>query len=168
MQLSTRGRYTVTAMVHLAAKERAARERTGDCRPVNLAEIAAAEGLSLCYLEQLFGKLRRAGLVASARGPGGGYRLARPACEMPVAEIILAVDEKLHGCGCEPERQGSPGCRTEALWDELGRQVLIFLAGLTLEDVVEGRVAGRAAPLLPCPSREEDAEAPPARHAAVG
>src|SRR5579875_669604 len=102
MELSTRGRYAVMAMVQLAAREESA-------GPTSLAEIAACQCLSQCYLEQLFGKLRRAGLVASARGPGGGYRLSRPACEITIAEIMLAVDEPLRATRCEP---GSGGCLT--------------------------------------------------------
>lgn len=147
MQISTRGRYAVMALVELAARER------GGCgRPVTLAEIAGSQQLSLCYLEQLFGKLRRAGLVASARGPGGGYRLGRPAGRIPVADILEAVEEELRATRCAP---GSGGClhdaaggglpcRTHDLWDELGRQIQLFLAGVSLADVLEGRVLGRA------------------------
>src|SRR5512140_3473925 len=96
MHLSTRGRYAVMALVDLASREAAAPGR----RPVTLAEIAASQQLSLSYLEQLFGKLRRAGLVASARGPGGGYRLARPAHSVPIAEIVAAVDEEIRATRC--------------------------------------------------------------------
>ncbi|MBV9735851.1 MAG: Rrf2 family transcriptional regulator [Acidisphaera sp.] len=155
MQLSTRGRYAVMALAELAARER---DRTG--RPVTLAEIAASQQLSLCYLEQLFGRLRRAGLVASARGPGGGYRLSRPAGQLVIAEILLAVDEPLHATRCAPAsggcmRRADGGglkCRTHDLWHELGRQIHLFLAGVTLADVVEGRVLGRAARLGATPS----------------
>ena len=102
MRLSTRGRYAVMAMVEMAG-----REEHGADRPVSLAEIAAAQMLSLAYLEQLFARLRRAGLVASARGPGGGYRLARPAAAIAIAEIVEAVDEPINATRCE---EGSPGC----------------------------------------------------------
>jgi Rrf2 family transcriptional regulator, iron-sulfur cluster assembly transcription factor len=138
MELSTRGRYAVMAMAELAARG----EGT-----MSLAEIAACQCLSQCYLEQLFAKLRRAGLVVSARGPGGGYRLARPAGEVTIAAIMLAVDEPLHATRCTPGSGGCltlPGgaapCRTHALWDALGRQIRSFLDGVTLADVVGERV----------------------------
>jgi Rrf2 family iron-sulfur cluster assembly transcriptional regulator len=147
MQLSTKGRYAVMALVDLAARQRGCAERS-----VTLADIAASQQLSLCYLEQLFAKLRRAGLVASARGPGGGYRLGRAASQIPIAAIIEAVDENLRTTRCDV---GGPGCLTAAsgaaakcgthdLWHELGQQICFFLSSLTLEDVVLGRVAGRA------------------------
>ncbi|MFL1460808.1 Rrf2 family transcriptional regulator [Roseococcus sp. DSY-14] len=149
MRLSTRGRYAVMAMVELAARQsRGPQPLPGKTAPpVSLAEIAASQMLSLAYLEQLFGPLRRAGLVASARGPGGGYRLARPAAQIAVADIVDAVDEPLKATRCE---EGSPGCLdgrrclTHDLWTELGEQIRIFLEGVTLADVAEGRVAGRA------------------------
>src|SRR3984957_10783032 len=103
MQLSTRSRYAVMAMVDLAMRQTVGCE----CGPICLAEIAARQKLSQAYLEQLFAKLRRAGLVASARGPGGGYRLARSSDAIPVAVIIAAVDEPIHATRCE---EGSPGC----------------------------------------------------------
>ncbi len=143
MRLSTRGRYAVMALVEIAG-----REVRGADRPVSLADIANAQNLSLAYLEQLFARLRRAGLVASARGPGGGYRLARPAAAIAVAEIVEAVDEPISATRCE---EGSPGClagrrcRTHDLWAELGEQIRLFLAGMTLADVVGQRVLGRAA-----------------------
>ncbi len=149
MQLSTRSRYAVMAMVDLATRQTLGCE----CGPICLAEIAARQKLSQAYLEQLFGKLRRAGLVDSARGPGGGYRLARPSDAMPIAEIIAAVDEPIHATRCENgtagciEGRGDEGpmrCQTHDLWDELGRQIQFFLQGVTLADVVAGRVAGRA------------------------
>ena len=153
MRLSTRGRYAVMAMVEMAG-----REVRGADRPVALAEIAAAQMLSLAYLEQLFARLRRSGLVASARGPGGGYRLARPAAAIAVSEIVEAVDEPISATRCE---EGSPGClagrrcRTHDLWDELGEQIRLFLAGMTLADVVGERVLGRAAE--PHPAEEATA-----------
>jgi Rrf2 family iron-sulfur cluster assembly transcriptional regulator len=130
------------AMVELAQRQA---EPGG---PVSLGEIAAAQLISLAYLEQLFGPLRRAGLVASVRGAQGGYRLARPAAGIAIADIVEAVDEPIRATRCE---EGSPGCmagrrcRTHDLWAELGEQIRLFLAGLTLADVVEGRVPGRAA-----------------------
>jgi Rrf2 family iron-sulfur cluster assembly transcriptional regulator len=149
------------AMVEMAARQCAEGSAAslatniGGCRgrPVSLAEIAGAQQLSLAYLEQLFGRLRRAGLVASARGPGGGYRLARAAESIAVAEIICAVDEPIRATRCE---EGTPGCLnggkclTHDLWSELGTQIHLFLAGMTLADIVSGRVRGRAAkPLAP-------------------
>lgn len=152
MQLSTRGRYAVMAMVDLAT-----RQTLGcGCGPICLAEIAARQRLSQAYLEQLFGKLRRAGLVESARGPGGGYRLARSSAAIAVADIIAAVAEPIHATRCETgsegclEGLGGEGptrCQTHDLWDELGRQIQFFLQRITLADVVAGRVLGRAVPL---------------------
>ncbi len=146
MQLSTRSRYAVMAMVDLASRQTLGCE----CGPVCLAEIAARQQLSLAYLEQLFGKLRRAGLVTSARGPGGGYRLARSSEAIPITDIIDAVDEPIRATRCEAGGgcldDGSV-CQTHDLWDELGRQIRFFLQAITLADVVAGRVAGRAVPL---------------------
>lgn len=148
MRLSTRGRYAVMAMMEMAARE----ARTGTCgqgRPVTLNEIATAQQLSVAYLEQLFGRLRRAGLVASARGPGGGYRLSRPADQIPIAHVVEAADEPIVATRCE---DGGPGCLdgqrclTHDLWAELGSQIRLFLGGLTLADVVEEKVCGRAQP----------------------
>lgn len=148
------------AMVELASRQHATAESPRE-RPVSLAEIAAAQQLSPAYLEQLFGCLRRGGLVASARGPGGGYRLARSAAAIAIAEIVAAVDEPIRATRCE---DGSPGCLasgqrclTHDLWSELGEQIRLFLAHMTLADVVEGRVAGRAA----APRRAEAARVLP-------
>src|SRR4029077_4140963 len=122
MQLSTRARYAVMAMVDLAMRQTLGCE----CGPICLAEIAARQKLSQAYLEQLFGKLRRAGLVDSARGPGGGYRLARSSDAMPIAHIIAAADEPIHATRCESgsagcmEGLGNEGptrCQTHDLWD---------------------------------------------------
>src|SRR5215471_10856820 len=98
MRLSTKGRYAVMAMADLAAHE-------GGERPVSLAEIAKRQEISLSYLEQLFAKLRRGALVKSVRGPGGGYRLSRPAADVRIADIILAVDEPIAATRC---KTGSP------------------------------------------------------------
>ncbi|GGJ25179.1 Rrf2 family transcriptional regulator [Neoroseomonas lacus] len=149
MRLSTRGRYAVMALVEMAAREGRA-EGCVNGRPVTLNDIAAAQQLSVAYLEQLFGRLRRAGLVASARGPGGGYRLARPAKAIPIAEIVEAADEPIVATRCE---EGGPGCLgggtrclTHDLWAELGDQIRLFLGAMTLADVVDGHVIGRARP----------------------
>jgi Rrf2 family iron-sulfur cluster assembly transcriptional regulator len=137
------------AMAELAARQAAAEPpRPGKSgAPVSLAEIAASQMLSLAYLEQLFGPLRRAGLVASARGPGGGYRLARPADDISITSIVDAVDEPIRATRCE---DGAPGCvagrkcLTHDLWAELGEQIRLFLDDVTLADVVNGDVKGRA------------------------
>jgi len=139
MKLSTKGRYAVMAMVDLA------RHSAG--KPVALNDIAARQEISLSYLEQLFAKLRRGGLVISARGPGGGYRLARGAAETRIADIILAVDEPIKATRCElGSPKGCTGhqgrCVTHDLWEELGRQIQIFLSAVTLDDVVNKRVLG--------------------------
>jgi Rrf2 family iron-sulfur cluster assembly transcriptional regulator len=136
MQISTRGRYAVAAMAELAC-----REAGGVCRrPVTLAEIAARNALSQCYLEQLFGRLRRAELVAATRGPGGGYRLTRAASAITIAEIMAAAEENLQPC---PDAASGAGA-VDALWLELGRHVHLFLHRLTLADVIAGAVQGRA------------------------
>ena len=138
MQLSTKGRYAVMAMTDLA--------RHGAARPVSLAEIAERQELSLAYLEQLFARLRRQGLVASVRGPGGGYRLARPAEQLNVAEVVLAVDEPLRATRCAGHAQaggcmkGGARCLTHDLWEETGRQIHDYLAGVSLADVLHGRL----------------------------
>jgi Rrf2 family iron-sulfur cluster assembly transcriptional regulator len=160
MQLSTKGRYAVMAMVDLASREAAHR----DSRLVGLADIAGRQQLSQAYLEQLFGKLRRADLVRSARGPGGGYRLARPAADIAIADIVEAVDEAMTATRCVPGSGGcllaaAPAtegekCQTHDLWFELGRQITLFLSGITLADIVAGRVVGRAVGL---PALEADA-----------
>jgi len=119
-------------------------------RAIALSDIAARQEISLSYLEQLFARLRRQGLVQSHRGPGGGYRLARSAAATSIAEIVLAVDEPLRATRCGAK---SPGCMmngerclTHDLWEETGRQIEAWLASVSLEDVVTGRVgAGRRA-----------------------
>lgn len=144
MNLSTKGRYAVMAMVDLARNE-------AD-KPVALNEIAARQEISLSYLEQLFAGLRRGGLVVSARGPGGGYRLAHPANETRISDIMLAVDEPLKATRCNlASPRGCTGqqgrCVTHDLWEELGRQIHIFLSAVTLADVVNKRVLGMSSPV---------------------
>ncbi|MBU6298165.1 MAG: Rrf2 family transcriptional regulator [Alphaproteobacteria bacterium] len=142
MRLSTKGRYAVMAMADLATHE-------AGSRPVSLADIAERQEISLSYLEQLFAKLRRNGLVSSVRGPGGGYRLSRPSEEVRIADIIMAVDEPLAATRCKTGT--AKGCMTEGarcithdLWEELGRQIHVFLSSVSLADVLEKRVLGRA------------------------
>jgi Rrf2 family iron-sulfur cluster assembly transcriptional regulator len=138
MRLSTKGRYAVMAMADLA------RRQSGPGRAVALAEIAERQEISLSYLEQLFARLRRKGLVVSARGPGGGYRLAREAAETNIAEIVRAVDEPLratrcgHGRGCMMKGER---CLTHDLWEDLGHRIEDYLASVTLADVLSGRLA---------------------------
>ena len=150
MRLSTRGRYAVMAMVELAAREARAQPPAPGKRipPVSLAEIAAAQMLSLAYLEQLFGPLRRAGLVASARGPGGGYRLAYDAADITIAMVVEAVEDNIRTIRCDAESPNCVGggkCATHDLWAELSEHVRLFMEGLTLADVLAGQVVGRAA-----------------------
>ena len=139
MKLTTKGRYAVTAMLDLALHA-----KTG---PVSLADISERQGISISYLEQLFGKLRKCAQVKSVRGPGGGYMLARDPAEMRISDIILAVDEPIKATRCTP---GSPeGCQpnrsrclTHDLWEELGAQIFTFLSAVSLEDVMENRLLG--------------------------
>ncbi len=145
MKLSTKGRYAMVAMVDLALILRAA-----PSQHVSLAEIARRQNVSLAYLEQLFVKLRRAGLVASVRGPGGGYRLARPAEEIRVADVLQAVEETVNalqtGAGASGAVSGSQAqSMTNRLWEGLSAHVYVFLHQTTLADV-----AGNA--LKPCPA----------------
>jgi Rrf2 family iron-sulfur cluster assembly transcriptional regulator len=145
MKLSTRGRYAVMAMADLARHGGIGAKSV----PVRLAEIAERQEISLSYLEQLFAKLRRGGLVAAARGPHGGYRLAQPAEELRIADIIFAVNEPIRATRCKSDSAkgclGRTGrCLTHDLWEELGRQIEVFLASVTLADVLDRRVLGRA------------------------
>jgi Rrf2 family transcriptional regulator, iron-sulfur cluster assembly transcription factor len=149
------------AMVELASRAESGNARNCAGRPVSLAEIAEAQLLSLAYLEQLFARLRRAGLVISARGPGGGYRLGRAARAITLADITDAVEEPIRATRCE---DGGPGCvagrrcLTHDLWAELGEHIRLFLSHVTLADVVEGRVIGRAAAAAPAVSVEWETE----------
>ena len=148
MRLSTKGRYAVMAMADLAGNATDA-QVPGDPRPVALADIAARQDISLSYLEQLFAKLRRGGLVTSVRGPGGGYRLAKGAHETVVAEIVLAVDEPIRATRCishsSPKgcMMGGERCITHNLWEDLGAEIHAYLAGVSLEDVVLNRTGAR-------------------------
>ena len=139
MRLSSKGRYAVMAMADLA---RHSVDPT--VRAVALADIAARQDLSLPYLEQLFTRLRREGLVVSHRGPGGGYRLARSAAQLAVADIVLAVDEPLETLRCKSPAKGCmPGgerCLTHDLWEALGDHIHGFLAGVSLDDVIQRRL----------------------------
>jgi len=133
MRLTTKGRYAVTAMLDLAVHATKG--------PITLADISQRQGISLSYLEQLFSKLRKRELVASARGPGGGYRLSRDANEINVAEVIAAVDEKVDATRCAGQGncQNGEECLTHQLWTDLSDQLYDFLNGISLGQLVEKR-----------------------------
>ena len=135
MKLSTKGRYAVMALADIAVHSAG--------QPVALATITERQNISQDYLEQLFLKLRKAGLVESARGPGGGYRLARDPEEIRISEIVLAVDEPLQVTRCIGDAivgcTHGEKCFTHDLWSALGRQIYGFLAAVTLGDVVNWR-----------------------------
>ena len=130
MRLTTKGRFAVTAMVDLAM-----RQTRG---PVTLATISERQHISLSYLEQLFGKLRRAKLVSSVRGPGGGYNLAQPAQGVTVASIVTAVDEPLDAtqCGGKENCQEEQRCMTHELWATLNDKMYEYLNSVSLADLV--------------------------------
>lgn len=130
MKLTTKGRYAVTAMLDLAMHEADG--------PVCLGEIAARQDISLPYLEQLFTRLRRRGLVTSTRGPGGGYNLDQPAEAVTVADIIRAVDESFDAtrCGGEKDCHHGQPCLTHQLWADLSREIHRFLDGVTLAELM--------------------------------
>jgi Rrf2 family transcriptional regulator, iron-sulfur cluster assembly transcription factor len=142
MKLSTKGRYAMVAMADLAAQP--------DSTMMSLSDLSRRQSISLAYLEQLFVKLRRAELVESARGPGGGYRLSRPASTIRVSEILAAVDERVSametGAGASG---GLSGTRAQSmsnrLWESLSAQVYVFLHQTRLSDVVSNE-------LMPCPA----------------
>jgi Rrf2 family transcriptional regulator, iron-sulfur cluster assembly transcription factor len=139
VKLSTKGRYAVMAMVDLA--------QHSNGEPVSLAEIAERQEISLSYLEQLFAKLRRSGLVKSVRGPGGGYLLAHDRAATRISDIILAVDEPIQAVRCSPGaaigcRGDRSRCLTHDLWEELSNQIHLYLSSVSLGDVCEKRVLG--------------------------
>ncbi|MBW8055781.1 MAG: Rrf2 family transcriptional regulator [Nitrospira sp.] len=131
MRLSTKGRYAVTAMIDLALHD--------EVRPVALTDIAETQKISVSYLEQLFARLRKNRLVKGMRGPGGGYRLARPASEVTIAEIIAAVDEQIDmtRCAGKEDCQDGEKCLTHELWADLSKQLYDFLHGITLGQIVQ-------------------------------
>ena len=142
MILGTKARYAVMALVDLA--------RQGCERPVVLSDIAARQEISLAYLEQIFPKLKKAGLVKAVRGPGGGYLLNHSACQTPILVIVEAVDESLkmtrcgnleHAGACHAPRgchSSGAACSTHALWEGLGKQIAAYLSAISLADVVGG------------------------------
>ena len=130
MRLSTKGRYAVTAMLDIALHEKQG--------PVTLAEISQCQGISLSYLEQLFSKLKKQGLVKGVRGPGGGYTLAKPPAQISVADIIQSVDEKLDMTKCGGKGNCSNGekCLTHQLWFDLSCNLYKFLSEIKLDQYV--------------------------------
>ena len=131
MRLTTKGRYAVTAMLDLAFHSERA--------PVTLTEIAKRQSISLSYLEQLFARLRRAGLVTGVRGPGGGYQLSRKTSQINIAEIIQAVDEVIDAtkCGGKSDCQNNEPCLTHELWMDLSRPIREYLSGISLQDLLD-------------------------------
>jgi len=131
MKLTSKGRYAVTAMLDLALHT--------ENGPVTLAAISERQGISLSYLEQLFTRLRRHGLVSSTRGPGGGYSLSRSAAEIPVAAVVTAVDESVDAtrCGGRGDCHDGRRCLTHDLWTELSDQIHVFLSEISLGQLVE-------------------------------
>jgi len=133
MKLTSKGRYAVTAMLDVAIHA-----VTG---PVSLADISERQGISLSYLEQLFSRLRKNGLVNSVRGPGGGYRLGRCSAEIAVADVIGAVDESINATKCSGEGncQGGAQCLTHSLWEDLSDRIEDFLQNISLSELVAQR-----------------------------
>lgn len=131
MKLTSKGRYAVTAMLDLAI-------HAGN-GPVTLAGISERQGISLSYLEQLFTRLRKQGLVSSTRGPGGGYSLSRSAYDVAIAEVVTAVDENVDAtrCGGRADCQDGSRCLTHDLWMELSQQIHSFLSEITLGQLME-------------------------------
>ena len=131
MKLTTKGRYAVTAMLDLALN-------AGE-KPISLADISDRQGISLSYLEQLFSKLRRQGLVDSIRGPGGGYQLSRGSSHIFVGEVIDAVNENVDatGCGGTADCQSGETCLTHHLWTDLSQQIYNFLMDISLFDLMQ-------------------------------
>lgn len=136
MRLTTKGRFAVTAMIDLAL-----RQNKG---PVTLAGISERQEISLSYLEQLFGKLRRHKIVESVRGPGGGYTLARRADKVTVADIIIAVDEPIDATQCggkencrSADHEGGSRCMTHELWSTLNAKMVDYLDSVSLQDLVD-------------------------------
>ena len=133
MRLTTKGRFAVTAMLDLALNE--------DAKPVTLAGISERQAISLSYLEQLFSRLRKQGLVSSVRGPGGGYRVAKAHHEISISHIISAVDELIDAtqCGGKEDCHDTGRCMTHDLWASLNTKILDYLSGVTLADMVENK-----------------------------
>ena len=158
MRLTTKGRFAVTAMVDLAMRHENA--------PVTLADISRRQNISLSYLEQLFGKLRRRKLVDSVRGPGGGYRLARDMAAVSVVDVILAVDEPIDAtqCGGKENCHDDQKCVTHDLWANLNQHIFDYLGAVTLKQLVDEQSAKQAgiAPMHDMRAGMSKREGPPA------
>ncbi len=139
MRLTTKGRYAVTAMLDLAYHS--------EKNPVTLTDIAKRQQITLSYLEQLFSRLRRSGMVEGVRGPGGGYQLSRKAAEISIAEIIAAVDETIDStrCGGKSNCQNEQPCLTHDLWMGLSDQIRHYLDSISLQDVLQRKGVRRVA-----------------------
>ncbi len=133
MRLTTKGRYAVTAMLDLAIH--------AQHNPVSLTDISTRQGISLSYLEQLFAKLRRSGLVNSIRGPGGGYQLSRRSHDIFVAQVVDAVNETMDATRCQGKGNCQDGdqCLTHHLWEDLSAQIHAFLSSISLQNLIERR-----------------------------
>ena len=158
MKLTTKGRFAVTAMLDLALHEASAQgksklsgEPPTEIKPVTLAGISERQSISLSYLEQLFSRLRRQGLVSSVRGPGGGYKLAKHYADISVAEIISAVDEQIDAthCGGQENCKDEGRCMTHDLWMTLNTKILDYLAGVSLADMVESQTSDKKVTITP-------------------
>ncbi len=141
MRLTTKGRYAVTAMLDLAIHS--------GIGPITLSDISQRQGISLSYLEQLFARLRKNGLVLSTRGPGGGYRLSRESADIAVVDVITAVDEYVDvmKCGGKADCAGDGPCLTHELWEDLSNNIHEFLASISLGDLVNKKSPGGTAPI---------------------
>ena len=139
MKLTTKGRYAVTAMLDLAL-------HYGE-GPITLADIAQRQGISLSYLEQLFSRLRKRSLVASVRGPGGGYSLGKEAREIYVGEVISAVDENMDTTRCHGAHncQNNERCLTHDLWSDLSNQIYNYLNNISLQDLMDRKAVREVA-----------------------
>lgn len=133
MKLTSKGRYAVTAMLDVALH--------ADSGPVSLADISERQEISLSYLEQLFARLRKNGLVQSVRGPGGGYILSRSMDQIAISSIVKAVDEKVHATKCHGQDgcQGGVRCLTHTLWNDLSERIEEFLTSITLSELVNNQ-----------------------------
>lgn len=147
MRLTTKGRFAVTAMMDLALR--------GGSGPVTLAEISGRQGISLSYLEQLFGKLRRHELVSSVRGPGGGYRLAKRTEDIAVADVILAVDEPIDATQCAGKEncKDDHKCLTHDLWANLNTHIFNYLRSVTLAELVRNHENAGSVSVIQVPER---------------
>lgn len=153
MRLTTKGRFAVTAMLDLALSE--------VDRPVTLAGISERQEISLSYLEQLFSRLRRNGLVKSVRGPGGGYRIAKKHEEITISDIITAVDEQIDAtqCGGSEDCHGERRCMTHELWSSLNVKILEYLSGVSLADLVASQREGKKIVIAEPKRRERESQA---------